>query len=100
MKKNIFILLYSLVTCFVGFSGVACANNDPVPGIDIIVRRDPIDNPITVGACQKAGLLVLKNNAGQWRCVSVHFARTSSHYTKHNPKLKFKAGADLSKKVN
>jgi len=91
-----FIFMVSLFA----FSESVYANNDPVPGIDIIVRRNPIDNPITVGACQKAGLLVLKNNAGKWNCVSAHFARTSLDFTKYNPKLKFKAGADLSRKVN
>jgi len=97
MKKNIFMVLY----CLFGLSGFVYAAVDPVPGIDVIVERDPEDEPITVGACQKAGLLILKDNAGKWRCVSREVLKISKNYTKYpHKKIRFKTGADLSKKVN
>ncbi|MDQ7050708.1 MAG: hypothetical protein Q9M92_14690 [Enterobacterales bacterium] len=55
--------------------GIAYASVDPVPGIDIIVERDPEDNSISVGGCWREGKLLVKSNQGQWKCVSKAWAK-------------------------
>jgi len=55
--------------------GIAYANNDPVPGIDIIVERDPEENSISVGGCWREGKLLVKTRQGQWKCVSKAWAK-------------------------
>jgi len=54
---------------------IAYANNDPVPGIDIIVERDPEENPISVGGCWREGKVIVKTKKAQWKCVSKAWAK-------------------------
>lgn len=72
-------------------AGIVQANNNPIPGVDIIVRKNPGGTAITVGNCQSGGGKVVKIR-GQWSCTG--FPRAASGESK---KLKTSTGGGAGK---
>jgi hypothetical protein len=59
-------------------AGVRLAINDPIPGVDIIVRKNPGGTPIKVGDCQSGGGKVVKKG-GQWVCTGLPATAKQKH---------------------
>lgn len=51
-------------------TGAALAINDPIPGVDIIVRKNPGGQAIKVGDCQAGGGRIVKQDAN-WVCTGL-----------------------------
>jgi len=51
-------------------AGIRLAASEPIPGVDIIVRKNPGGTMIKVGDCQSGGGKVVKK-AGQWVCTGL-----------------------------
>ena len=48
----------------------AQTQTNPIPGIDVVVKKKPAGNAIKVGDCQKGGGKVVQER-GQWVCVGM-----------------------------
>jgi hypothetical protein len=56
----------------------ALATIDPIPGVDIIVKKNPGGTPIKVGDCQSGGGKVVKKGA-EWVCTGLPATAKQKH---------------------
>ena len=70
MKMRFALLVACAGTFVVVHAPMALASNDPIPGVDIVVKKHPGGNAITVGDCQSGGGKVVKIG-GQWACTGL-----------------------------
>jgi hypothetical protein len=52
----------------------AQASNNPIPGIDVVVKKKPAGSAVKVGACQSGGGKVVQQD-GQWVCTGMKDAK-------------------------
>ena len=88
------------VACFIASAllpaGAALAINNPIPGVDIIVKKNPGGQAIRVGDCQSGGGRVVKQGAN-WVCTGLPAAGAGSARTKaEKPKTTGPAGAPVN----
>lgn len=77
-------------------AGAALAIGEPIPGIDIVVKKNPGGQAIRVGDCQSGGGRVVKQGA-KWVCTGLPAAGAGSARTKaEKPKTIGPAGAPVS----
>lgn len=74
---------------------VTFATNDPIPGVDIIVRKNPGGTRITVGSCRSGGGKIVKKG-NEWVCTG--FPATAS--PKRGANLPARSGDAKSPKKN
>jgi hypothetical protein len=55
-------------------AGAALAIGEPIPGIDIVVKKNPGGQAIKVGACQSGGGKVVKQGT-KWVCTGMPVTR-------------------------
>lgn len=70
MTTRIAILAACIGTLVLASASAALAINDPIPGVDIIVRKNPGGQAVRVGDCQAGGGRVVKLGA-KWVCTGM-----------------------------
>lgn len=70
MKTRTAIIAACAGTLVLANANIALAAVAPIPGVDIVVRKDPGGTAIKVGACQAGGGKVVKVR-GQWACTGL-----------------------------
>ena len=91
MTFRIAILAACAGTLVLTSAGAALAIGEPIPGIDIVVKKNPGGQAIKVGACQSGGGRVVKQGK-QWVCTGMPVTRAGINEARtKNPSSK--AGA-------
>jgi hypothetical protein len=70
MKIRIAMLALCAGTFAIAQANVALAALDPIPGVDVIVKRHPAKGMIRVGDCQSGGGKIVKMR-GEWVCTGL-----------------------------
>ena len=76
MKIRLTMLALCAGTFAICHADMALAAANPIPGVDVIVKKHPI-GMIKVGDCQSGGGKVVKKG-GQWTCVGMPAQKSSS----------------------
>lgn len=94
MTLRIAILAACTGTLVLTSVGTALAIGEPIPGIDIVVKKNPGGQAIRVGDCQSGGGKVVKQGA-KWICTGLPSAG-SARTKAEQPKTTGPAGAPVN----
>jgi hypothetical protein len=68
-------------------AGHAQTQTNPIPGIDVVVKKKPAGNAVKVGDCQKGGGKVVQQG-GEWVCTGMKDAKPAKQSAATNAKPK------------
>ncbi len=77
MTLRIAILAACAGTLILTSAGAALASNNPIPGLDVVIKKKPSGSAIRVGDCQSGGGKVVKQGAN-WVCTGMPATRAGN----------------------